>query len=619
MKCFTCGNEHDGGKGSRGTICVECVRKRDAKYREKLKDRKKDQAKQRTEKKKEEIKNNPDEPKTCFKCSKIKTIRDFREFKNQCKECENEYARKYNEKHPGRMEEYYKKNKERLSKKNLENYKKNKQLKETKFQESIIIRYIKINGEEIEVEQQIKGGRLDVRKITELCKKKVGSWKNTLKYRKGSEKKPNMTMIEEITKTPSDEWLIERDNRTWLHINLFKFYSDWCNPSLGNILEEWRKDWILKYEPKKIEVGSKTNSEIERDNNEGESKDEEKKIEKIEQEPNVEDKGNELAIANGSLNINNIQILCRTSDGKINATQLCQAGNKKINDWFRLKTTTEFMKELSMSLGNNLPNDTQEFLNELKSSTGIPVDDLIIYESGANENRATWVHPQVAINIAQWISPKFNVQVTKWIFELATTGQVILGKEKSQEDIELKWKTRLEETKQKLIESEKKNKELISINRRITGNLNQLRKLHHYVRFNIEGACYYIYSVPNPDNPTKHIKIRAGIAGTKGNERLDKRLQDHRSDDSNMHLELIITSSSLNIILLEKMIKQIHKETMIAPNHELWSDKQDIGEFMESAKDTISLICKKNENGFDILPQNKINEYNQDLEKTLIK
>ena len=45
------------------------------------------------------------------------------------------------------------------------------------------------------------------------------------------------------------------------------------------------------------------------------------------------------------------------------------------------------------------------------------------------KNRKTWVHPQVAINIAQWISPEFDVQVSKWIFELIYLKNYTLYKE----------------------------------------------------------------------------------------------------------------------------------------------------------------------------------------------
>jgi hypothetical protein len=38
--------------------------------------------------------------------------------------------------------------------------------------------------------------------------------------------------------------------------------------------------------------------------------------------------------------------------------------------------------------------------------------------------RATWVHPQVAINIAQWLSPMFDVKVSAWVYEVMMTGKV---------------------------------------------------------------------------------------------------------------------------------------------------------------------------------------------------
>jgi hypothetical protein len=45
--------------------------------------------------------------------------------------------------------------------------------------------------------------------------------------------------------------------------------------------------------------------------------------------------------------------------------------------------------------------------------------DLIIQSitTGANEERGTWVHPQVAIHLGQWLSPEFAVKVTEWVYE----------------------------------------------------------------------------------------------------------------------------------------------------------------------------------------------------------
>lgn len=89
----------------------------------------------------------------------------------------------------------------------------------------------------------------------------------------------------------------------------------------------------------------------------------------------------------------------RAIDGYVNATGLCKASNKKLNDYLRLKATIDF-------------------LNVLSTVTGIPVTELIQkIQGGISQLQGTWVHPQVAINLAQWASPKFAVFVSKWIFE----------------------------------------------------------------------------------------------------------------------------------------------------------------------------------------------------------
>ena len=93
------------------------------------------------------------------------------------------------------------------------------------------------------------------------------------------------------------------------------------------------------------------------------------------------------------------------SDGYLNATAMCKATNKRWYDYNRLDST-------------------QAFINALILKTGIPAFKIIQTESG--RYGGTWIHPQVAINLAQWCSPKIAVMVTEWIFELMTTGKVQL-------------------------------------------------------------------------------------------------------------------------------------------------------------------------------------------------
>jgi len=75
---------------------------------------------------------------------------------------------------------------------------------------------------------------------------------------------------------------------------------------------------------------------------------------------------------------------------------------KQFNDYSRLKTT-------------------QEFIRELSTVTGIPVTQLIqSVMGGVPELQGTWVHPDVAIHLGQWCSPKFAVAVSQWVREWAS-------------------------------------------------------------------------------------------------------------------------------------------------------------------------------------------------------
>lgn len=96
----------------------------------------------------------------------------------------------------------------------------------------------------------------------------------------------------------------------------------------------------------------------------------------------------------------------RASDGYFNATAMCKAAGKKISHY----------------LGGG---GTQDFLAELSSDAGIPASELAQSIKGGEPHlQGTWVHPQVAVNLAMWLSPKFAVLVSKWVHEWLTGKHV---------------------------------------------------------------------------------------------------------------------------------------------------------------------------------------------------
>lgn len=104
----------------------------------------------------------------------------------------------------------------------------------------------------------------------------------------------------------------------------------------------------------------------------------------------------------------NGQLIQRRADGFVNLTQMAQANEKQINDFFRLKST-------------------KEYLNALESETGIPVTGLYQVFQGGKSAQGTFGHPLVALRLAQWISPKFAVWCDAHIFNLMTSGATTLS------------------------------------------------------------------------------------------------------------------------------------------------------------------------------------------------
>lgn len=96
--------------------------------------------------------------------------------------------------------------------------------------------------------------------------------------------------------------------------------------------------------------------------------------------------------------------IVRRLDNYINATALCNAGNKKFNHW-----------------NSNLK--TKEFLQELSNILEIPQNKLVQFQKGG-QNQMTWVHPLVATNIAQWISPIFSIKISIWIEEWKNSSDI---------------------------------------------------------------------------------------------------------------------------------------------------------------------------------------------------
>lgn len=90
----------------------------------------------------------------------------------------------------------------------------------------------------------------------------------------------------------------------------------------------------------------------------------------------------------------------RTTDGYVNATAMCKAGDKR---WTKYRESDR----------------ANEYLEALSTEVRISVFALIDSKRGGLDGGETWVHPQVAVDLARWISAPFAVWMDGWFLEEA--------------------------------------------------------------------------------------------------------------------------------------------------------------------------------------------------------
>jgi hypothetical protein len=91
--------------------------------------------------------------------------------------------------------------------------------------------------------------------------------------------------------------------------------------------------------------------------------------------------------------------------GYVNASQMAKANSKLLGDYTRLKST-------------------KEYLQALENDMGIPISLLIIEVKGYANEQSTWVHPEIAIDLARWVSVSFRIWANRTLMKVMLASEI---------------------------------------------------------------------------------------------------------------------------------------------------------------------------------------------------
>jgi hypothetical protein len=307
---------------------------------------------------------------------------------------------------------------------------------------------------------------------------------------------------------------------------------------------------------------------------------------------------------------NNTEINIPVSkDGYVNCTKLCQAGNKRIDNWNRLKQSKELI-------------DAYSKLPHYRGS--------LILRSIEGKNGGTYYPIDIAIQIGQWISPSFALQVSRWTRELLLFGKVELGQEKSNKELENKFQEQIklltQEKQQAIQEKEQVIQEKETITRRlssVTQNHNKMLKRRRRGVYEIGNVVYILSHVAF----TSHYQddyYKIGISTqsmTETTPAFKIRLASYKQGapcDYKVHYLIYVENNKL----IEDILKLKFKNQLNPSNGE-WIKGVKLEEIIKSIRylcDYIGLPCKEHSimKTKNIVDDGKVLDYEDEEETDLL-
>ena len=348
---------------------------------------------------------------------------------------------------------------------------------------------------------------------------------------------------------------------TWIHRKVAINLAQWISPIFSVQVNDWIKKNEQKLEQNEQKLEYKEHKEHK----------EQKEHKEHKEHKEILSQSSDIVEFKLTLKNNTELSIPVSKDGYINCTKLCKAGNKRIDNWNRLKQSEELLQAYS-----KLPHNrgTEKAVPHIRGTAFCRVID------GGNaslNNQGTYYPMDIAIQIAQWVNPYFALQVSRWTRELLLFGSVTLGKEKSNEELENKFQEQINNLQLQLTHSNLQLKnEQIEKQKYLTLH-NQHIKKHNFHKFKKNGPCFYII-VSGLEYKDEITRIKIGICGCRKKKTsesviniedcsLDNRLASHRTLWPQLQVKFAVYTE--HAALLESNMKLVYQAQINPNGHEL--------------------------------------------------
>jgi hypothetical protein len=111
-----------------------------------------------------------------------------------------------------------------------------------------------------------------------------------------------------------------------------------------------------------------------------------------------------------TIQIGNISVRQRMSDGFINANDMAQPFSLNVKDWLRLDSTWNLFTAMERKKTVNVTWAKKPKQTNTRIANAFPT--LIERKQGNKYEGGTWIEPHLAINLAQWLDGEFAVEAT---------------------------------------------------------------------------------------------------------------------------------------------------------------------------------------------------------------